>query len=604
MNAQFRTEAVAQLERLREQPSFDGFAASWLARQCGYFAGTVQGVVVGGDATTHRYAQVASWPTGAKASAALAACAEVALAERRGVINRYPGSPLRLGVPLMLHGRCCGVVALELGEVAVSDRAAMLQLEWGVAGLREYLLAKSAREAESHSARADLTLDSFIAALEQSHFEAAAQAAVSELALKLACERAALGFMQGDQCRVIAISQSAHFSEKVDLTHALSEAMEESLEQRRSLFYPPSAGQPLSVVRAQERLARKGAGSVLTVPFTVDGRCAGALVAERSARHPFDQATVDQLGAAAAILGPLLDMKRSHDQPLTRKAVESARVEIRRWLGPEYVGRKFGAVGMLLLLLMALLVKADYQIVTDAKVEGRLQRAVVAPYDGFIRSATARAGDVVANGQELAALDDRDLTLERVNKITERQQRQLLYDRALGEGQRVESAIARTQIDESNAQISLLDTQIARARLTAPYRGVVVSGDLSRSIGATVRRGDVLFQIAPLNEYRVVLSVDESQIADIRTGAPGRLLTSSLPDQPFSIRVERITPVAEAHDGRTVFRVEAALNGQITALRPGMEGVAKIDVERRRVVWIWSRTLLDWLRLHLWAWWA
>ena len=604
MNAQFRTEAVAQPERLREQPSFGGFAASWLARQCGYFTGAVQGVVVGIDATTHRYAQVASWPTGAKASAGLAACAELALAERRGVINRHPGEPLRLGVPLMLDARCCGVVALELGEVAVSDRAAMLQLEWGVAGLRECLLAQSAREAESHSARVDLTLDSLIAALEQSRFEAAAQAAVSELALKLGCERAALGFVQNDQCIVIAISQSAHFSEKVDLTHALSEAMEEALEQRRSLLYPPSEGQPLSVVRAQERLARKGAGSVLTVPFTVDGRFVGALLAERSARRPFDQATVDQLAAAAAILGPLLDLKRRHDQPLTRKAVESARIEIRRWLGPEYVGRKLWAAGVLLLLLMALLVKADYQIVTDAKVEGRLQRAVVAPYDGFIRSAAARAGDVVANAQELAALDDRDLTLERVNKITERQQRQLLYDRALGEGQRVDSGIARTQIDESNAQISLLDTQIARARLTAPYRGVVVSGDLSRSIGATVRRGDVLFQIAPLNEYRVVLSVDESQIADIRTGAPGRLLTSSLPEQPFSIRVERITPVAEAHDGRTVFRVEAALSGQITALRPGMEGVAKIDVERRRVVWIWSRTLLDWLRLHLWAWWA
>ncbi len=34
-----------------------------------------------------------------------------------------------------------------------------------------------------------------------------------------------------------------------------------------------------------------------------------------------------------------------------------------------------------------------------------------------------------------------------------------------------------------------------------------------------------------------------------------------------------------------------------------MEGVAKVEVERRRLAWIWTRTLADWLVLHTWAWW-
>ena len=49
--------------------------------------------------------------------------------------------------------------------------------------------------------------------------------------------------------------------------------------------------------------------------------------------------------------------------------------------------------------------------------------------------------------------------------------------------------------------------------------------------------------------------------------------------------VERITPISTARDGRNYFRVEAALEGPIAALRPGMEGVAKIDAGRRRRVW-------------------
>ncbi len=35
--------------------------------------------------------------------------------------------------------------------------------------------------------------------------------------------------------------------------------------------------------------------------------------------------------------------------------------------------------------------------------------------------------------------------------------------------------------------------------------------------------------------------------------------------------------------------------------RPGMEGVAKIDIDRRRLAWIWGHRLTDWLRLALWS---
>ncbi len=46
-------------------------------------------------------------------------------------------------------------------------------------------------------------------------------------------------------------------------------------------------------------------------------------------------------------------------------------------------------------------------------------------------------------------------------------------------------------------------------------------------------------------------------------------------------------------------RVEAAT----AALRPGLEGVAKIEVGRRRLVWIWTHELFDWIRLWAWSWW-
>jgi hypothetical protein len=66
--------------------------------------------------------------------------------------------------------------------------------------------------------------------------------------------------------------------------------------------------------------------------------------------------------------------------------------------------------------------------------------------------------------------------------------------------------------------------------------------------------------------------------------------------------VTKITPVSKAHDGHNTFRVEGQLAAAALSLRPGMHGVAKIDIDRRRMVWIWTRSFLDWARLMLWRW--
>ncbi len=83
-------------------------------------------------------------------------------------------------------------------------------------------------------------------------------------------------------------------------------------------------------------------------------------------------------------------------------------------------------------------------------------------------------------------------------------------------------------------------------------------------------------------------------------GQKGSLITNALPDEPFTFVVDKLTPIAEAKAGRNSFRVEGLLTENSDRLRPGMEGVAKIDIGRRRLIWIWTHSLIDWLRI--WAW--
>ena len=44
------------------------------------------------------------------------------------------------------------------------------------------------------------------------------------------------------------------------------------------------------------------------------------------------------------------------------------------------------------------------------------------------------------------------------------------------------------------------------------------------------------------------------------------------------------------------------MDGGVGRLRPGMEGVGKVLVGERPLLWIWAHPLLDWLRLGWWRW--
>ncbi|UCE87648.1 MAG: efflux RND transporter periplasmic adaptor subunit, partial [Deltaproteobacteria bacterium] len=216
--------------------------------------------------------------------------------------------------------------------------------------------------------------------------------------------------------------------------------------------------------------------------------------------------------------------------------------------------------------------------------------------------APVRAGDVVREGDLLATLDDRELSLERVRWASQLEQLLKQYRQALAERDAAQVAILTAQVDQARAQLALVEDQLAKTRIEAPFDGVVVTGDLSQELGAPVQRGEVLFEVAPLDDYRVVLQVDERDIEELVTGQTGTLAFTAFPDESFPFSVEKITPVSAPGEGRNTFRVEAVLDETPPRLRPGMEGVGKVEVDRRRLLWIWTHEAVDWVRLKLWNW--
>ena len=64
--------------------------------------------------------------------------------------------------------------------------------------------------------------------------------------------------------------------------------------------------------------------------------------------------------------------------------------------------------------------------------------------------------------------------------------------------------------------------------------------------------------------------------------------------------VEKINPIAEVENQRNIFKVRVQLLDTYPGMRPGMEGVAKVNVGQRRYAWIWSRKVVNWIRMKLW----
>jgi multidrug resistance efflux pump len=212
------------------------------------------------------------------------------------------------------------------------------------------------------------------------------------------------------------------------------------------------------------------------------------------------------------------------------------------------------------------------------------------------------AGDIVRQGDLLVSLEDRELQLEHRKWSTKYEQLTKQNRRALADRDAAQVRILTAESEQARTQLDLLDDQLSRTRIVAAFDGIIVSGDLSQSLGAPVEKGQVLFETAPLEAYRVVLRVDERDIADVRAGQEGALLLTAFPDDAVRFTLEKVTPVSQAEEGLNYFRAEAELEGAPARLRPGMEGVGKIEVDRRHLVWIWTHTIVDWLRLKLWRW--
>jgi HlyD family secretion protein/GAF domain-containing protein len=594
-----------------EAATVQSFCQCWLTLQCRMMGEVRAGMVLLGSPDRGPFRAVATWPDARHNLKHLSKTAEKTLADRRGVVSRggsvdgeTPDGHYEIGYPIEARGALHGATILEV--LPTSDAALqglMRQLHWGAAWL-ELLFSREAVVGERETReRMQTALDLMATAVGQERFYASAIAVVTALATQLHCERVSVGFVHHGHARVKAVSHSADFKKHANVIQSLADAMDEAIDQRETIVYPPREDGASAVMLAHEHFVKEyGGGSILTVPLESGGQAVGALLLERPSGQLFDQKTVELCRSVGLLVGPLLEIQRREDRWLGVKAWESFTRFVRNLLGPRHMAVKLTTMMISTLLAFCFFAEGDYRVSAKTVLEPIVQRAAAAPFEGYIREAPRRAGDLVHVNDLLCTLDDRELRLERLRALSKFEEYQKEYHKAMAEREAAKAEILTAQMKQVKAEMALLDDKLAHTRVLSPFDGIVVSGDLSQSLGSPVEKGKVLFEIAPLDSYRIVLEVDERDIADVRVGQRGNVLLSAFPSDPVEVTVQKVTPVSTAKEGRNFFRVEAALAKSDERLRPAMEGAGKIEVDRRLLVWIWTHHVVDWVRLAVWTW--
>jgi RND family efflux transporter MFP subunit len=548
---------------------------------------------------------IAAWPDEGEGQQLLKDTAAQALAEGLGVVRsqeNYGPRNLRtcdlIACPMFADNRPVGAVAVMISTRAQSQQHAVLQLlQWGGLWMETLVSQHNAALREEEGFFTAL----MSAILSKQAVRLAAMETVNRLADRFGCERVSLGLRNALHVSLLALSHVAHFDPRTQLARRLEAAMVEALDQVTTVIEPGEPGQKAAVTRAHSELSgQQGHGAICTVLLPGQSGNIGALTLEREAHRPFDKDTVAGCETLARLIGPILEMKQLEERPFLLKGGEAFLGLLSSLLGSTHLKLKIFMVSAILLLVGSSFIEGEYRVSAPATIEGAVRQVLVAPQEGYVKQAGVRAGEVVEKGQLIAVLDDRSLQLEHKKWQSEKNKVEKEYQEALAKRDRTELSILRAQIDQLDAELRLVEGKLARTRLEAPFNGVVVSGDLSQSLGAPVQIGQVLFEVAPLDTYRVVLEVDEHDVARLEAGKAGQLIMSALPQTLFAISVSQIVPVAVSGEGRNFFRVEATLDEPSPLLRPGMRGVAKIDMGQRKLFWIWTHNLVD--RIQLWFW--
>jgi RND family efflux transporter MFP subunit len=218
-------------------------------------------------------------------------------------------------------------------------------------------------------------------------------------------------------------------------------------------------------------------------------------------------------------------------------------------------------------------------LIASGILERRREMTLSFRIGGVLTDLSVDAGDVIAKGQILAAIDPTGVEARsrQVGADLERARRDLSRDQKLFD----QGFVSRARLDDrasavKSAQAAFDSAGFDRrwARLAAPAGGVVLSRQAQK--GEVVQPGQAVVRIADQSSPLVLrLSVADRDVARVRLGQSADIRFDALPGQALTGQVVKIGQAADSRTGAVEVEVELPAAPD---LRSGLVATAKLAV--------------------------
>lgn len=475
-------------------------------------------------------------------------------------------------------------VLLLIGSEPLESFLVVLQLLCG------YLLLWES-EAHSKQLRDISQLDNFllktiVQMTESGSGPAAARVCVEEIRKVFPTGQIAIGMGHPEtgECQLLGLSGASNIDSRSPLSLAVHSALRHAMQggevRHWRMSEGPSDKEFVSLIR------ETGASQILTGPLRdLQDRVVGSWMV----------AGDDALESSPIARNALVRGERAIARIVTRSD---------RWSRPKegtITTRWRGWMPLLFVMFIGvgMLTPVPHRVACDAQVQPQQRRFIAAPFAGILREVHVEAGDIVQSGAVLARMDDTELQLERTELKAEVDRLTRSRDVNRAEGKEVEAVLDGHKLDQADARLALLESRLANLQITSPVSGVVLSDDLKRAEGISVRVGQSLFEVAPLDKMRIELRIPVDQIDQIELNQSVQVSLVSQPGGSLATHVGRLLPNAETVEGEHVFLALSDIPNDNDSLHPGENGQARIMIGKRPLWWVlfhrpWQKLRTQW----------
>ncbi len=487
---------------------------------------------------------------------------------------------------------------LDFTEDAARDALARLALAADTPAL--FQANAGSRQAAADVEKFATVLDLMVPVNAESRFLAAQLALCNGVASRIGCDRVTAGWKERGYFRLKSMSRTEKFDRQMEAAQMLEATFEECADQDDEIIFPAPEGSSV-VTRDHEKYARSQQGAhVASLPLRHQDKVIAVVTCERASR-PFTSTELQQLRLLCDQLTPRLVSLHRSDRWFGARFTMWIRESAAKFLGPERTWAKITAILAVLLIAALFLVRIEYRVEGKFIVKSEAVSFITSPFDGYIERVSAKPGDALKKGDEIVSLDRTELLLQKAEALAQIER----YEREAQKSQSVKN-LAEMKINEAlarqaRAELETVEHRLNAAVLKAPFDGVIVEGDLRERISAPVKVGEAMYKVARIDGLYIEAEIEERDVTEVLKSGRAEFAFVSQPKLTYSASVASIEPAAIPKKEGNVFIMRLQPDAATEQWwRPGMTGLAKVQVEKRTLWWIFTHRTTDFLRMKLW----